>query len=393
MFSTFFGAVSGQPRIPVRIPNDDAEFNAKEYPNVAFHASGKVSGKLRVALASDDNELGLITTRVFVTRESDKDDLSITINRDNETYSVVFKGPDNWTSRDVVYETTIRIPTSVKRMKSLYIEAPNTSLTGVLDNFLWGSIRAALANGSIKLEGASSEIFDLCTSNASISGSYEFGHFGARTSNGSIDAKLFARDAVDGRQSQVALASTNGAFDLHIDGSSTTRGLNIDATTTNGRIALGALITKASQASFISAVSNNGSLQINVDAKHSGQDLKYKNSTMNASVVASVMVPVGHKFEGDVNTANGSATVHLTEDFHGRFSVDTSNSRSTVEGSEIQFVDDKKSSKSGTRGGNGPSEIRVRSSNASTSLSFHATGESKAAPSPMSYGTHDFKGQ
>lgn len=90
MFSTLFGLV-GQPKIPVRIPNDDSTFNPKEYPNVVFRSAGKISGKIRLVHGGEDtdsNDLGRISTRIWVTRESDKDDLSITIERDNQTHSV-----------------------------------------------------------------------------------------------------------------------------------------------------------------------------------------------------------------------------------------------------------------------------------------------------------------
>lgn len=90
MFSTLFG-LTGQPKIPVRIPNDDSSFNPKEYPNVVFRSAGKISGKIRLVHGGEDtdnNDLGRISTRIWVIRESDKDDLSITIERDNQTHSV-----------------------------------------------------------------------------------------------------------------------------------------------------------------------------------------------------------------------------------------------------------------------------------------------------------------
>lgn len=91
MFSTIFGLV-GQPKIPVRIPNDDSTFNPKEYSNVVFKSAGKISGKIRLVHGADgDNDLGLISTRIWVTRESYKDDLSITIDRDNQTHRVFFQ--------------------------------------------------------------------------------------------------------------------------------------------------------------------------------------------------------------------------------------------------------------------------------------------------------------
>ncbi|KAG0027068.1 hypothetical protein BGZ81_005900 [Podila clonocystis] len=380
MFSTLFGLV-GQPKIPVRIPNDDSTFNPKEYPNVVFKSAGKISGKIRLIHGEDgDNGLGLISTRIWVTRESDKDDLSITIERDNQTHSVLFQAPDTWTSLDVHYETTVQIPSSTRRMQSLVVEGPNSSFSGEnLQNLAWGSIRTALSNGSIQLTGVDVETLGLKTSNGSISGTYEGGHLDIQTTNGSITAKLRVRNAEDGRQSVISVGSNNSSVDLHVDGSATSRGMHLDTITTNGRLSVGALIVKASQASYINASTNNGSIGYNVDARQSGQPLEYTNRTANGSVVASVMVPVEQPFKGLVTSSNGSVTVNLTEDFHGRFDLDTSNSRSTVEGTDIQFDEEKKATKRGTRGGDGPSEIKIQSSNASTNLFFHPPGESLAA--------------
>ncbi|KAG0021786.1 Ran-binding protein 9 [Podila clonocystis] len=370
-----------KPKIPVRIPNDDSTFNPKEYPNVVFKSAGKISGKIRLVHGEDgDNGLGLISTRIWVTRESDKDDLSITINRDNQTHSVLFQAPDTWTSLNVNYETTIQIPSSTRRMQSLVVEGPNTSFSGEhLQNLAWGSIRTAFSNGSIQLTGVDVETLGLKTSNGSISGTYEGGHLDIQTTNGPITAKLRVRNAADGRQSVISVGSNNASVDLHVDGSATSRGLHLDTITTNGRLSVGALIVKASQASYINASTNNGSIGYNVDARQSGQPLQYTNRTANGSVVASVMVPVEQPFKGSVSSSNGSVTVNLTEDFHGRFDLDTSNSRSTVEGTDIQFDEEKKATKRGTRGGDGPSEIKIHSSNASTNLFFHPPGESLAA--------------
>ncbi|KAF9311819.1 hypothetical protein BG003_006925 [Podila horticola] len=380
MFSTLFGLV-GQPKIPVRIPNDDSTFNPKEYPNVVFKSTGKISGKIRLVHSEDgDNDLGLISTRIWVTRESDKDDLHITIDRDNQTHSVLLQAPETWTSLNVHYETTVQIPSSIRRMRSLLVESPNSSFSGeLLQNIAWGSIRTSLSNGSIELTGVDVENLGLKTSNGSISGTYEGGHLDIQTTNGSITAKLRVRDAEDGRQSVVGVRSNNAAVDLHVDGSATSRGLHLDTITTNGRLSVGALIVKASLASYINASTNNGSIQYNVDARQTAQPLKYTNRTANGSVVASVMVPVEQPFKGSVSSSNGSVTVNLTEDFHGRFDLDTSNSRSTVEGTDIQFDEDKKATKRGTRGGDGPSEIKIHSSNGSTNLFFHPPGESLAA--------------
>ncbi|KAF9374284.1 hypothetical protein CPC16_001388 [Podila verticillata] len=381
MFSTLFGLV-GQPKIPVRIPNDDSTFNPKEYPNVVFRSAGKISGKIRLVHGGEDtdsNDLGRISTRIWVTRESDKDELSITIERDNQTHSVFFQAPDTWTSLNVHYETTVQLPSSTRRMQSLFVGGPNSSFSGeLLQSLAWGSIHTDLSNGSIHLTGVDSEILGLKTSNGSIAGTYEGGHLAFQTTNGSITAKLRVRDAQDGRQSVVDVRSNNAAVDLHVDGSATSRGLHLGTATTNGSLTVGALIVKASQASYINASTNNGRINYNVDARQSGQPLEYKNQTANSSVGASIMVPVGQPFQGSVSTSNGSVTVNLTEDFHGRFDLDTSNSRSSVEGTDIRFDEDKKSTKRGTRGGDGPSEIKIHSSNGSTNLYFHPPGESLA---------------
>ncbi|KAF9430009.1 hypothetical protein BGZ94_008668 [Podila epigama] len=401
MFSSIFGSFPSQPNILVRLPNDETTFNPNEYPNVVFRATGKVNGKVHLIHGdnNDDNEkdsyssysvLGRISTRVFVLNESDKDSVHITVSQDNKTHSVLLQAPESWTNNFIRYETTVQLPRSTQRMQSLVVEATNTSLLGErLQSLAWGSIRTALSNGSIRLSDVDSETLELRTTNGAIAGTYEAGHAELQTLNGSITAKVCVRDAQDGRQSHVSTWSQNAAIDLHVDAASkTTRGLDLQAHTSNGRLTVGALIGKAMRPSSIQGESSNGRIAYSVDASQSGQALRFKNWTTNGSIASSVMVPVDHVFEGAAVSSNGSVTVNLSEDFYGRFNVKTSNSKATVEGSEIHLEKNTSDYKYGTRGSQGQSEIDIKSSNASASLHFYPRGDSLA--SANAYGSKEY---
>ncbi|KAF9079398.1 hypothetical protein BGX23_004196, partial [Mortierella sp. AD031] len=211
-----------RPEIPVRIPNDDTQFNPKEYPNVVVSAEGKMSGKVLLVhggTETDETGLGLISTRVWVVNESDKDQVVISAHFDKDTHTYHLEYPSTTTS------TT-----------SLYLSLPNTSLSGTdLSNLAFGSIKTALSNGSIALTDLNGELTNLRTTNGSISGSYTAGHIDLDTSNGPITAKLNLRNAQDGTQSRVNTCTTNGRLDIHTRATETTRGLWMVNSSTNGR--------------------------------------------------------------------------------------------------------------------------------------------------------------
>jgi hypothetical protein len=92
MFSNITSAfgILQKPDIPVRIPNDDTSFNPKEYPNVIVSADGKMSGKVLLVhggTETDETGLGLISTRVWVVNEADKEQVVISASFDQETHT------------------------------------------------------------------------------------------------------------------------------------------------------------------------------------------------------------------------------------------------------------------------------------------------------------------
>lgn len=77
MFASLVGLLH-QPSIALRVPGDDTTFNPKEYPNVTVIAQGKVQGKIRLIHNTDDDSgLGLISTRIWVTKDNDKEEVAI----------------------------------------------------------------------------------------------------------------------------------------------------------------------------------------------------------------------------------------------------------------------------------------------------------------------------
>ncbi|KAF9956177.1 hypothetical protein BGZ72_002958 [Mortierella alpina] len=378
MFSSFTGPWQ-KPSIPVRIPNDDTTFNPKEYPNVVFEATGKMSGTVVLVHTGDEESdasgLGRISTRIWVVRESDKDKVLITPSFDKDTHIFRLQAPDDYSSNAVYHQTTISYPRSTLSAESLTVSAPNTSFSGNdLYNIAFGAIRSTLSNGSVALENAQADKVQLTTSNGSISGSYEAGHVELVTSNGSISSKLSLRDALDKAQSRVSTKTTNGPVDLHITATKTNKGLWMQNTSVNGRLSIGVLLGKADRASYINAVTSNSKIDFNLDALQSGQALEVNNVTSNGSVISSIMVPKDQPVKGTASSTNGSVSVNLTEEFHGRFALETTNGKATVEGSEVTMDRDTKSAKQGYRVSQGPSSFSIRTTNGSTGLRFYPSG-------------------
>ncbi|KAF9277642.1 hypothetical protein BGZ68_009158 [Mortierella alpina] len=382
MFSSFTGPWQ-KPSIPVRIPNDDTTFNPKEYPNVVFEATGKMSGTV-VLVHTDDDEsdssgLGRISTRIWVVRESDKEKVIITPSFDNTTHVFRLQAPDDYSSNAVYHQTTISYPRAAVTAESLAVSAPNTSFSGKdLYGLAFGALRSKLSNGSIALEDAQADRFQLKTSNGSISGSYEAGHIDFATTNGSISSKLTLRDALDKAQSKVSTTTTNGAVDLHVTATKTNRGLWMQNTSVNGKLSVGVLLGKADRASCISALTSNSKIDFSLDALKSDQALEVNNITSNGSIVSSIMVPKDQPVKGAASSTNGSVTVNLTEEFHGRFSLETTHGKATVEGSDITMERNNNSAKQGYRGSQGPSAFNIRTTNGSTGLRFYPSGQSLA---------------
>ncbi|KAF9563537.1 hypothetical protein EC968_004809 [Mortierella alpina] len=372
-----------KPTIPVRIPNDDTTFNPKEYPNVVFEAKGKMSGTIVLVHTSDDESetsgLGRISTRIWVVKESDKDKVIITPSFDHGTHKFRLQSPDDYTSNSVYHETTISYPRTTLTAESLTVSAPNTSFSGKdLYGLAFGAVRSTLSNGSVALENAQADRVELTTSNGSISGSYEAGHVDLATSNGSISSKLTIRDALDRAQSKVSAKTTNGPVDLHITATKTSRGLWMQSTSVNGKLSIGVLLGKADRASFINSLTSNSKIDFSLDALQSGQALEVNNITTNGSIVSSMMVPKEQPIKGTASSTNGSISVNLTEEFHGRFALETTHGKATVEGSDVIVDYDMKSVKRGYRGNQGPSSFDIRTTNGSTGLRFYPSGQSLA---------------
>ncbi|KAF9182028.1 hypothetical protein BGZ51_005000 [Haplosporangium sp. Z 767] len=379
MFASLVGLIH-QPSIAIRIPNDDSAFNPKEYPNLVFVAQGKVQGKIRLIHGTeDDSGLGMISSRIWVTKESDKDEVSIKTNFDSGTHTFTLQGPTRFGSFNIYHETTISIPKSSGYMENLRVEAPNTSFSGdALDNLIWNSVKSDLSNSTIALQSLHADIIDLHTSNSSISGTFSAGHIDLHTSNGSISAKLRVQDARDGRQSAVTTKTSNSSINVHVDATPTTKGLWMDNTTKNAKVIVGTLLGPSTQGSCINVTTANAKIEFNLDASQTGQPLEVNTKTTNASIVSSIMVPPLQPFRGQAQSSNSTVAVNLTEEFQGRFDLDTSNGSAVVEGSDLVFDIDKKSTKRGSHG-EGQGEIRIHSSNAAISLRFYPAGDSLAA--------------
>ncbi|KAK3821965.1 MAG: hypothetical protein JOS17DRAFT_754492 [Linnemannia elongata] len=385
MFSNITSAFNffPKPDIPVRIPNDDTSFNPKEYPNVIVSAEGKMSGKVLLVhggTETDETGLGLISTRVWVVNEADKEQVVISASFDKETHTYHLETPKEQRFNAIYYETMVQYPSITTSTSSLSFSLPNTSLSGSdLSSLAFGSIKTALSNGSIALQDLNGEITHLQTSNASVSGSFDAGHIDLISTNGSITAKISVRDAQDGSQSRVNTQTSNGSLDIHARATQTTRGLWMNNSSTNGRVAVGALLKKADRTSVIQSTTNNGRVEVDIDASLTGQPLEVKQSTSNGSIRSNLMIPVDQPFRGNIQSSNGSIEANLTEAFKGTFDVSTSNSSATIEGTDLTLTKNSKSTKQGFRGAEGPSQIKVHSSNSSVALRFYPAGESLAA--------------
>ncbi|KAG0326121.1 hypothetical protein BGZ99_010099 [Dissophora globulifera] len=385
MFASLVGLIH-QPSIAVRVPNDDSTFDPREFSSLAFLAKGKIQGKIRL-IHSTENHMGLgtISTRLWVTKENDKDEVSVRVLRENKTLTVIVEGPSRFGSFNIYHETTILIPASTKHMDSLHLESANTSFsTDAIDSLTWGIVYAELSNSGIAVQSLHADTIRLHTSNSSLSGKFDAGHIDLTTSNGSISAKLSVLEAQDGRQSVVKTKTSNAPINLHVDATQTRQGLWMENTTKNGKVVVGALLGDAARPSCLNATSANAKIELNVDASQTGQPLEVNTNTSNATIVSSVMLPAYQSFKSIAQSSNGSVTVNLTDGFQGRFELETSNSPAAVEGSDLQFELDKKSTKRGTRG-HGVGNVKIVTSNAAASLRFYPGGESLAADSKMQH--------
>ena len=381
MLAAFVGSIH-QPSIAIRVPGDDVTFLPADFPKIDFVAKGKVQGKLRLIHGTDDDSgLGMVSIRVWVTKENDKDGVGISTRTNNKTLSIVLDGPTAFSALNIYHETTIQLPRSVSYMQSLSLVAPNTSFSGEnLENLLWDSVHCSLTNSTVTLQALRADNLNLHTSNASISGEFEAGHVELVTSNASISAKLRIHEAQDGKQSRVSTKTTNASLNLHVDASNTAQGLSMESTTKNAKMIVGVLLGRSSRPTFINNTSANAKIEFNLDASQTGQPLWVVAKTSNASVVASLMVPQNQPFKGTLQSSNASVTGNLTEAFQGRFEVSTSNGSATVEGTDLSFDTDKKNNKHGTRG-RGPSNLTASTSNGSVNLRFYPAGESLAESS------------
>ncbi|KAF9306879.1 hypothetical protein BGZ74_002380 [Mortierella antarctica] len=369
-----------KPSIAVRLDGDDTRFSPEEFPNVVFAATGKVQGKIRLVHDVDDgSSLGQISSRVWVSKESDKDDVRVRTSFENKTFTYTLEGPTRFSALSIYHETLIQVPRSTTFMNSLRVDAPNTSFSGNdLLGLNWGSVTSQLSNSSITFQTLSADALSLCTSNASISGSFDAGQIELQTSNSSISAKLRVKEDIHGRQSVVSTKTSNSSITLHVSAVEAIHGLWMDTITKNGKINVGALLGQFNtQSSFINLRTENSRIELNLDASQTGQPLEVNTKTSNATIESSIMVPRGEVFKSVVATSNSSANLNLTEDFQGQFEVETCNSSATVEGSGLSFDKDKKSYKAGTRG-LGQSNVKVATSNASANLRFYPAGDSLA---------------
>lgn len=198
-------------------------------------------------------------------------------------------------------------------MNSLRVDAPNTSFSGNdLLGLNWGSVTSQLSNSSITFQTLSADALSLCTSNASISGSFDAGQIELQTSNSSISAKLRVKEDIHGRQSVVSTKTSNSSITLHVSAVEAIHGLWMDTITKNGKINVGALLGQFNtQSSFINLRTENSRIELNLDASQTGQPLEVNTKTSNATIESSIMVPRGEVFKSVVATSNSSANLNL----------------------------------------------------------------------------------
>ncbi|KAF9961620.1 hypothetical protein BGZ65_010425, partial [Modicella reniformis] len=341
MFASLVGLIH-QPSIAIRVAKDDSTFDTREYPNLIFLATGKVQGKIRlIHNKADDSKLGMISTRIWVTKENDRDEVAVQTSFENRTLTFTLEGPTRFSSFNIYHETTIQIPSSCGYMGQLRIDAPNSSFSGeAQDDLRWDCVQAKLSGSAIALQSLHADSIILRTSNSGISGAFDAGHISLITTNGSIAAKLIVQEPTDGRQSTVMSETSNASISLHVDATPTTNGLWMETTTKNGKVAIGALLGPSTAGSYIGSITENGKIDFNLDASQTGQPLDVYNKTSNGSVISSIMAPHQQPFKGHVQSTNGSVTVNLSEEFQGRFMLDTTNGSTSVEGSALQFDQD-----------------------------------------------------
>ncbi|KAI1316274.1 hypothetical protein EDD11_010182 [Mortierella claussenii] len=384
MFNVCWSNECSRPSIPVRIPNDDTTFNPKDYPNVVFKAKGRLAGKVLLVHGgpeTDGTGLGLISTRIWVVRESDREQVHITPTFDDKTHTFSLQAPEDYHANSIYHETLIQYPSTLSSAESLSLSAPNTGIesTTLSSSLVFRSFKSVLSNGSISLNTLYTDTVNIHTTNGNISGAYQSGHVNFETTNGNISAKLNIVNAQDQQQSIVNTKTSNSSTDLHVTATETVRGLWMENWTRNGRLTVGALIGKADRASVVKVLTSNANIDFNLDASQTGQDLQVENKSSNGSIVSSIMVPKRKVMEGVAETSNASVSINLTEEFEGKFEVDTTNASTTVEGSDLTLYEDKKTSKRGYHLQNGPSKFKIRSSNGSASLRFYPSGESLAS--------------
>ncbi|KAF8983342.1 hypothetical protein BGZ46_010464 [Entomortierella lignicola] len=381
MFSSIVGRLH-KPRIAIRVKNDDSTFNPKDYPNIVFTVKGKAQGLVKLVHGSEDDNSGLaiVSSRIWVTKEGDKDQVSIHTAYDNRTLYITLEGPTRFSSYEMYHETSIVIPRSIGHMENLTIISPNTSLVSErLDYISWNAVKAELTSSHlIGLQSIHADSIDFTTTNSKITGVYKAGHVNLKTCNSSISAKITMQRPMDGRQSTLTTKTTNSNIILHVDASSASTGLNTENTSSNGKIIIGALLGSASLGSKISTVTSNGKIELNLDASQTGQSLEVHQKTSNASIVSSIMDPRYQPFKARSESSNGSVTMNLTEEYLGQFDLSTSNANVVVEGTHLYFDEDARKCKRGTRGARetGLGDVKLSSNNAGVSLRFYPAGES-----------------
>jgi hypothetical protein len=87
MIASLFN-IFNPPNIAVRVANDDTTFDPLSYPNLNILTTGKVQGKIRIVhSAAEDSKLGLISTRVWITKENDKEEVAVQTGFENKTFT------------------------------------------------------------------------------------------------------------------------------------------------------------------------------------------------------------------------------------------------------------------------------------------------------------------
>ncbi|GJJ69519.1 hypothetical protein EMPS_01865 [Entomortierella parvispora] len=379
MFQHLSGLL-GNPNIPVRLPNDDTSFNPQDYPNVVFHAQGKISGKIRLVhggIETDDSGKGLVSTRIWIPRQGLEKEVTLQPVFDQQTLTITLETPPDWGINTRIYhETMIQYPASLTSTGSLSVQSPSTTFSaGVeLARLLFGSLKGSFTNASVETKVLRADAIQIGTTNASIRGRFEAGHLNLTSTNGAIETQVKVREPWDGQQSTVRTRTTNSRIECTVSALETSRGLWMENTSSNGHLEIEALLTKADRASFIQNMTSNAKIHLNLDARNTTQPLEVKQGSSNGNITSSITLPPNQPFKGEASSSNSSVDVNLTEEFQGSFILDTSNSTATVEGTDLTFSTDKKSSKRGTRG-HGPSEMKISTTNAHSTLRFYkATG-------------------